>query len=84
MSWIADEQAVPPRAAFAIGRPVGSAVTRNQVRRRLRAVLHARAAEGRLPAGWYLIGATPAIAGRTFREIECDLDACLDRMRPSR
>jgi ribonuclease P protein component len=78
MSWIEDESAVPPRVAFAIGRPVGSAVTRNQLRRRLRHVLRARAR--RLPPGWYLVGTTPAITGRSFQEIENDIDGCLARL----
>ncbi len=50
---------MPPRVAFAIGRPIGNAVTRNRLRRRLRALVAAEAAVG-LPAGWYLLGASPA------------------------
>jgi ribonuclease P protein component len=62
-SWIADDTAVPPRVAYAVGRAVGSAVVRNRVRRQLRARVAARARAGRLPAGWYLFGATPAAVG---------------------
>jgi ribonuclease P protein component len=46
----------PPRVAYAIGRSVGTAVDRNRLRRRLRAVL----AEAPLAPGTYLVGAGPA------------------------
>jgi ribonuclease P protein component len=55
---VPDPAAVPPRVGYAIGRPIGTAVTRNRLRRRLRAVVHDEARLG-LPPGWYLIGASP-------------------------
>jgi ribonuclease P protein component len=61
-TWIADDAAVPPRVAYAIGRSVGSAVVRNRLRRRLRALAHEWARAGELRPGWYLVGATPAAA----------------------
>jgi ribonuclease P protein component len=61
-SWIADDIAVPPRVAYAIGRSVGSAVVRNRLRRRLRALAHDWARAGELRPGWYLVGATPVAA----------------------
>jgi ribonuclease P protein component len=64
--------------AYAIGRAVGPAVTRNRLRRRLRALLATRAA---LPAGLYLVGATPAAAGRSFAELGVDLDRLITRIR---
>jgi ribonuclease P protein component len=66
--------------AYAIGRTVGPAVTRNRLRRRLRALLAMQ--EPRLPAGLYLIGATPAAAGRSFAELALDLDRLLSRITP--
>jgi ribonuclease P protein component len=60
--WLADEAAVPPRVAYAIGRSVGSAVVRNRLRRHLRALAHDWARAGELRPGWYLVGATPAAA----------------------
>ena len=48
-----------PAVAFAIGRPVGGAVDRNRLRRRIRAIL----GELELPPGTYLVSAGPA-AGR--------------------
>jgi ribonuclease P protein component len=67
LSWIRDDEVVPPRVAFALGRSVGTAVTRNRVRRRLRALLAEEAA--RLPAGWYLVGATPRAAALSFDDL---------------
>ena len=59
-AWIPDAAAVPPRMAYAIGRSVGSAVVRNRLRRRLRALALDWARAGELRPGWYLVGATPA------------------------
>lgn len=61
--------------AFAIGRAVGPAVTRNLVRRRLRALLAEAAARGSLPPGWYLIGARPDAAARSFPELSSAVEA---------
>ena len=55
--------------AFAVGRAVGPAVTRNLVRRQLRQLL----AAADLPPGWYLIGARPDAARRSFLELEQDV-----------
>jgi ribonuclease P protein component len=43
------------RVAYAIGRPVGSAVHRNRLRRRLRAVVAECDRAGRLPNASYLV-----------------------------
>lgn len=64
--------------AYAIGRAVGPAVARNRLRRRLRALLHERYPS--LPAGLYLIGGTPAAAGRSFSELAADLDRLMSRI----
>jgi ribonuclease P protein component len=58
--------------AFAIGRAIGSSVVRNQVRRRLRAILSATSGEQpppQLPPGWYLIGARPGIVELSFAQL---------------
>jgi ribonuclease P protein component len=57
----------PPRCAYAIGRAVGGAVVRNRLRRRIRGVL--ATLEPPLPAGDYLVGATPAAAELTSAEL---------------
>jgi ribonuclease P protein component len=64
--WFVDDQMVtPPRVAFAVGRAQGNAVTRNRLRRRLRAILH----DIDVPPGILLIGATPDASELTFDEL---------------
>jgi len=62
----------PPRVAYAVGRPVGGAVVRNRVRRRLRAATRAHAAV-LAPGHAYLVHAAAGAAGRSY----ADLDAAL-------
>jgi ribonuclease P protein component len=57
--------------AFAIGRAVGTAVTRNRLRRRLRALLASRAS---LPPGLYLFGASPSASELSSDELSAELD----------
>jgi ribonuclease P protein component len=72
----ADDQ--PARAGFVIGRAVGSAVTRNRLRRQLRHLLVPRLE--RLPAGTVVVvRATAAASQRTGRELGAALDALLAR-----
>jgi ribonuclease P protein component len=65
-SFVPDPKLSPPQVAFAIGRAVGSAVQRNRLRRRLRAIL----AKSDVPPGLYLFGAQRGICERTFVELE--------------
>ena len=67
--------------AYAIGRAVGPAVTRNRLRRRLRALVAVR--EQDLPVGLLLIGASPAAAARSFADLQVDLDRLIARMVPT-
>lgn len=71
----------PPRVAFALGRALGPAVVRNRVRRRLRDGLRHASSASTLPPGWYLFGATPAAASRSFVELTFDLNQLLARVR---
>ena len=48
-----------------MGRPVGSAVVRNRLRRRLRATLRSAG----LPAGAWLVGAFPPAAVATYADL---------------
>lgn len=66
----------PPRVGFAIGRAVGTAVQRNRVRRRLRALLSERS----LPGGLLLVGARPPVTELTFDELRSTLDRLLERL----
>ena len=69
--YVDDPQLVPPRVAFAIGRVVGTAVRRNRLRRRLRAILGARAGvAGPLHHGGLLVGAIPGAAERSFDQLD--------------
>lgn len=63
----------PPRLAFAVTRRVGSAVTRNRVRRQLRAAFRELAGLDLLPAGNYLVAAEPSIVERTYDDMYLDL-----------
>ena len=67
------------RVAFAVGRRVGPAVSRNRLRRRLRAIWREVA-----PAtGDYLIVAAPGAVSMTFRELRCVLEGALGRLEAS-
>jgi ribonuclease P protein component len=70
------DDGAPPRVAYAVGRRVGSAVTRNRVRRRLRAAVREEA--GRLePSCAYLIGAGPDAAAASYGDLRDTLRAIL-------
>ncbi|MGQ0825169.1 MAG: ribonuclease P protein component [Actinomycetota bacterium] len=73
MTGVAVAPAGPPRVAFAIGRGVGNAVVRNQVRRRLRAAVARQ--PGLRPGHAYLIGAAPAAAEYTMSKMTSTLRA---------
>lgn len=64
-SYVPDPHVMPPQVAFAIGRPVGSAVRRNRVRRRMRAIL----SDSEVPPGLLLIGASPPVGELTYDEL---------------
>jgi ribonuclease P protein component len=69
----------PPRVAFAVGRPVGGAVTRNQVRRRLRAALREHA-PGLQPGAGYLVRATHGAGQASYADLSRALRAILDEL----
>jgi ribonuclease P protein component len=70
----ADRGALPSRVAYAVGRAVGSAVVRNRVRRRLRAIV----ATLDLPPGDYLIRADASAATAPFSVLEQSLTVAVD------
>jgi ribonuclease P protein component len=76
-SFVLDPDLVPPQVAFAIGRAVGSAVSRNRLRRRLRAVL----ADCDVPPGLYLVGARVPACEQTFAELESTVSSLMDKVR---
>jgi len=73
-------QASPPgpRFGFTVTKKIGSAVVRNRVRRRLRA-LAAALKQARADHDYVLI-ARPGAIDRTFRDLKADLDQALDRV----
>ncbi len=73
----ATDLTAPPRAAFAIGKASGGAVTRNRIRRRLRAALRDLQVRGVLPAGSYLIGGRAELASLPWSALVSDLDAAV-------
>lgn len=69
----------PARVGFAVSKAVGSAVVRNRVKRRLRALTAARLDQ--LPPGALLVlRATPASASASFAQLGADLDAAVGRL----
>lgn len=71
-----------PRFGFIISKQVGSAVIRNTVRRRLKAVC-AEAIAG-VPEGTdVVIRALPASATASFAELRADVTRCLSRLQPA-
>jgi ribonuclease P protein component len=73
---IAEPDAVDAHVAYAIGRTVGSAVVRNRLRRRLRVAVRALP----FPPGYYLIGARPAAAERSFEDLNVMLQHIVQRL----
>ena len=68
--------------AFAIGRRVGSAVVRNRIRRRMRAIIAGE--QARLPRGTYLFSAKPDIVELTFEEMRNAMISALERATRTR
>jgi ribonuclease P protein component len=77
MLYAPDDSLSHPRVAFAIGRRAGGAVQRNQLRRRVQAVL--REHEEGVPAGRYLFGSRRRASTITFEEVVTDVTHLLDR-----
>jgi ribonuclease P protein component len=77
-TFVLDPLVSPPQVAYAVGRAVGTAVTRNRLRRRLRSLLVQQYPH--LPGGLYLIGATPDAARQSFDELAFDLSRLMDRI----
>jgi ribonuclease P protein component len=67
----------PPRVAYSVGKRVGSSVTRNRVRRRLRAAVASH--RPRLqPGRAYLLAASPTAADASYAELHAAVGGLLD------
>ena len=76
----------PPRVAFAVSRRAGSAVARNRLRRRLRAVMRELgdpAREPAYPSGDYLIRARRNATTVAFSRLRHDAERVLERISES-
>jgi ribonuclease P protein component len=78
--YLPERGIVPPRVAYSVGRAVGNAVVRNQVRRRLRAAVASVAGTPLLPHGWLVVGARANSSERTFDELREDVCVMLGTM----
>jgi ribonuclease P protein component len=68
--------------AFAIGRAIGPAVSRNLLRRRLRSLLgQCSDPQLALAPGWYLFGVRPGGALPSYDELAFDLERLLRALR---
>jgi ribonuclease P protein component len=73
---VVDPAAGGVRVAFSTPKRIGSAVKRNQVRRRLRALMHERTT--RLPSGWYLLAAEAGAVDNDWGQLGTTLDQVLE------
>lgn len=67
VTWLPEAPGSPPRLACSISRKVGSAVVRNRLRRRLRAIIAEATPD--IPPGTYLLSAAPGAAGLTYGDL---------------
>ena len=78
VSWVPGPADAPPAVAYAIGKRVGSAVVRNRLRRRLRAVV----AELPLAPGDYLVVCDPEAASLPFSDLKALVSKALAALSP--
>ena len=79
-SFVDDPAVAPPQVGFAVSRALGNAVTRNRLRRRLRAIL----SNSDVPNGLLLFGGRPPLGELTFAELEIRVAALLDAAHHAR
>ncbi len=80
-SWCPDPDSTTTSVAFAVTRAYGPAVTRNRLRRRLRAILRILDRIEPLPPVMILIGARPSAIELTFDQLKRELSAMIQQIR---
>lgn len=83
-SWCPDPDSTTTSVAFAISRAYGPAVTRNRLRRRLRAILRQLDAIEPLPPITLLIGVRPSPIELTFDQTQQELVEMIQQIRQQR
>ena len=76
-SWCPQPSSNATRVAYSIGRACGPAVTRNRLRRRLRAIIRSLDQHEPLPPGLLLIGAKPGAVELTFDQLRTETEQLL-------
>lgn len=79
----AEARAEPARVAYRVSRRIGNAVTRNRVRRRLRAAVERHAA-ALAPGSAYLVTAETGAAQAPFAELEEAVGVLVRRLADER
>jgi ribonuclease P protein component len=72
--------ATEARFGFTVSKKIGSAVVRNRVRRRLRALVAMLAPSQARPDHDYVLIARPGAVDRTHRDLKADLEQALSRV----
>ena len=75
VTYLPESVSTPPRVAFAVPKAVGTAVTRNRLRRRCRESL---AGDGSLRAGAYLVALRTEAAASTPEQLRTDLSQAVE------
>lgn len=69
---VVDSTLAGPHVGYALGRSFGSAVARNRMKRRLRALVNSR--DQLLPAGYFVLGASPKAASLSSMDLAAEVD----------
>jgi ribonuclease P protein component len=79
-TYLADPELERAHVAFAIGRPVGNAVVRNRLRRRLRMIVR----DAPLAPGYWLFGARPEAVELAFDSLRQTVASLTSQVPPLR
>lgn len=75
---VVDENDEPAMVGFVVSKAVGNAVTRNLVKRRMRAIMAGRV-DALAPGSLTVVRALPAASGADFGTLERDLGTVISR-----